>query len=302
MRNNSPSFKTLLLTLAAALPSVSRAFAFPSPALCSTTNSRQRHHENYYHRPNGDRLVGQTHRQPFQPTPPSSSLSSSSSSSLSNNDDGNDAADTLTIAIVSSAKNPPRDTTAFRDALASHPFCHMTGMRLSIVHVLLPQSVNSNDENDVLASSLRSSDIACFPASDAVQSYLRFVDARWNPSEEDVTDEERRSWPNIPPSSDVDDVDPAGMFPEGTGIMAACIDTETARRCLNSGRWMANHIYYPKSGDAVDLKIEEERDDDDDGDVAGQKEWTEDVIESWTASVIQAAGDVMERKFWGGGW
>ncbi len=54
----------------------------------------------------------------------------------------------------------------------------------------------------------------------------------------------------------------------------------------------------------MDLKIKEERDDNDDNDddanhvnVAGEKEWTEDVIKLWTASVMQAAEDVMERKF-----
>mmetsp|Transcript_14985 Transcript_14985/g.31699 ORF Transcript_14985/g.31699 Transcript_14985/m.31699 type:complete len:313 (-) Transcript_14985:56-994(-) len=311
--HNSPSFMTLLLTLAAALPPIGSAFAFPSLASHTTTSSIPRHH-----RPNRD-LVGHEHKYStrhhyFPPT----HLSSSSSG----NDDANKVADTINIAIVASANTAPLDTTAFREALASHPFCQMTGMQLSIVDILLPHNNinninNINNEDDKQSrnestTSLQSSDIACFPTSSTVKSYLRFVDSQLNLSN-DITEEERRRLPNRPPTKDAstddddDDVGPATSL-ETTGIMAACIDTETAKQCLNSGRWSANHIYYPKSGEAVDLKIEEGsdgNDDDDkvdDDDVVENEEWTEEMIDLWIASVMQAAGDVMERKFWGGGW
>ena len=40
------------------------------------------------------------------------------------------------------------------------------------------------------------------------------------------------------------------------------------------------------------------------GEEEGEEEVVEDDIDLqiWADSVIQAAGDAMERKFWGGGW
>ena len=65
---------------------------------------------------------------------------------------------------------------------------------------------------------------------------------------------------------------------ESADTMAICINTETARRALETGKWESRHIYYPK------------------GDEDGQN------IASWADMSLQAVGDIMERKFWGGGW
>ena len=84
--------------------------------------------------------------------------------------------------------------------------------------------------------------------------------------------------------------------------MAACPNVNTARECLNSGRFQAHQIYYPKDTQtSVELKTESL-------DVGEEEGKEEEVVEDdidlqiWADSVIQACGDVLERKFWGGGW
>lgn len=60
------------------------------------------------------------------------------------------------------------------------------------------------------------------------------------------------------------------------GVVAVCLSTETARKALESGRWESRYIYYPK-GDGDDVGL-------------------------WADSAVQAMGDILERRFWGGGW
>lgn len=96
-------------------------------------------------------------------------------------------------------------------------------------------------------------EIACFGSPSAVEAWLKNVDVKggW----ESLDDEEKKT-----------------LGPDGNGnVIAACIGTTSARACLESGRWHANDIYYPKENPGV---------------------------ESWAATTSQAAGDVMERKFW----
>ena len=88
------------------------------------------------------------------------------------------------------------------------------------------------------------------------------------------------------------------MGGDGSILMAACPLTETARECLNSGRWLANNIYYPKDNEAVELKTRSLEE----GEVDDENDDKEISVDAWASSVMQAAGDVMERKFWGGGW
>lgn len=133
------------------------------------------------------------------------------------------------------------------------------------------------------------------------------LDGHFNVAD-DITDEERRKLPNKPDlvgdiiqgiSGAVNEED--GAMPD-VGIMAACPNTNTAKECLNSGRWMSNYIYYPKDmQQAVELKTEAL---DSDSGTADEEGGNEDPIdlEVWAASIVQAAGDVHERKFWGGGW
>lgn len=59
-------------------------------------------------------------------------------------------------------------------------------------------------------------------------------------------------------------------------VVAVCLSKDTANACLQSERWESRNIYYPKGENTQ--------------------------IELWVNSCVQALGDVMERKFWGGGW
>ena len=54
-------------------------------------------------------------------------------------------------------------------------------------------------------------------------------------------------------------------------VVAACIGSETARVCLETGRWPAETIYYPKG---------------------------DDNVQGWADSTVQAAADLIEQRFW----
>lgn len=98
--------------------------------------------------------------------------------------------------------------------------------------------------------------IACFGSPSSVNGWLENVDRALGI--EDLDEEEKKKTPGS----------------QGN-VVAVCIGTTTARRCLESGRWLANDIYYPARNPG---------------------------LEGWTESCYTASGDVMERDFWGGGW
>ena len=54
-------------------------------------------------------------------------------------------------------------------------------------------------------------------------------------------------------------------------VVAACIGSETARVCLETGRWNSYNIYYPKG---------------------------DDNMQGWVDSTAQAAADLIEQRFW----
>ena len=96
-------------------------------------------------------------------------------------------------------------------------------------------------------------EIVCFGSPSAVKAWLRNIDVKGG--YEGLDEEEKKK-----------------LGPEGNGnVVAACIGTTSARACLESGRWHAMDIYYPKENPGV---------------------------ESWAASIAQATGDIMEKKFW----
>lgn len=97
--------------------------------------------------------------------------------------------------------------------------------------------------------------IACFGSPSAVDAWIENVDRALGI--EDLDEEARKKTPGS----------------QGN-VVAVCIGTTTARRCLESGRWIASDIYYPSVNPGL----------------AG-----------WTDSCYTASGDVMERAFWGGG-
>ncbi|KAL7499492.1 hypothetical protein ACHAWT_007773 [Skeletonema menzelii] len=214
-----------------------------------------------------------------------------------------DNSDSVNIALIQSDNGQQFSTEGLEDALKSHPFCKMTGVTLSLSTISVASELTKQD-----VSCLQQSDIACFSNVKGVKSYLSLLDDHFNVAE-DISDEDRRSLPNKPDlvgdiiqgiSGAVNEED-ASIIPDA-GIMAACPNTNTARECLNSGRWMSNHIYYPKdTQQAVELKTEEIGSGEDTADEEGENEDPVD-LEVWAASIVQAAGDVYERKFWGGGW
>lgn len=102
-------------------------------------------------------------------------------------------------------------------------------------------------------SNLDRVDVACFASPESVEQWLHNVDVSLGI--EDGTDEEKRA--------------------AGNGnVIAACIGTETARICLESGRWQPNDIYYPKG---------------------------DDDVQGWADSAVQAVADIFEKEFWGDG-
>ena len=96
-------------------------------------------------------------------------------------------------------------------------------------------------------------DVACFGSPSSVEAWLKNIDrAR---GFEDLDEDAKKK-----------------LGPDGNGnVLAACIGTTSARACLESGRWHATDIYYPKEDPGV---------------------------ESWAQSAAQAVADTLERKFW----
>ncbi|KAL3779555.1 hypothetical protein HJC23_009607 [Cyclotella cryptica] len=172
----------------------------------------------------------------------------------------------------------------------------MTGVSLSIDYI--PTTTESASWSKSELDILQNTDIACFSTTSSVKRYLKKLDNHLN-VDPGISQEERRKLPNKPDLV-ADILQTVGDG--GDTLMAVCPSNEIARECLNCGRWQANHIYYPKDGSAVELKTESLPEEE-------EKEESEDVeedvdidVDVWAASVMQAAGDVLERKFWGGGW
>lgn len=202
-------------------------------------------------------------------------------------DDEADESSTINIAIFSNSQDD-----VFQNALINHPFCKMTGVTLSIDTITTNKDASwTKSELDVI----QSTDIACFSTVSSVKTYLNKLDNHLKVDPK-LPQEERRKLPNKPDL--VADI-MGGTGGATNGVMAACPVTETARECLNSGRWMANNIYYPKDGKAVELKPQSLEEGEE---VEEAEEDLEIDVNTWAASVMQAAGDVLESKFWGGGW
>eukprot|EP00571_Detonula_confervacea_P008894 CAMPEP_0172328594 /NCGR_PEP_ID=MMETSP1058-20130122/60434_1 /TAXON_ID=83371 /ORGANISM="Detonula confervacea, Strain CCMP 353" /LENGTH=264 /DNA_ID=CAMNT_0013045715 /DNA_START=618 /DNA_END=1412 /DNA_ORIENTATION=+ len=202
----------------------------------------------------------------------------------SNDDDGSS---TINIALITATINYNDE---LQTALKEHPFCKMTGVQLSFADVQATSAETSSFSKENVAD-LQRAEIACFENMSAVKSYLQMLDDNLNVLK-DISDEDRRKLPNKPAGTD------------DVVLMAACPNANTARKCLDSGRWMSNHIYYPKDTQkAVELKAQPIGDEGSEGEVVQEEEEEEDVdVKVWADSVAQAAGDAYERNAWGGGW
>ena len=107
----------------------------------------------------------------------------------------------------------------------------------------------SDDEMERVLDDIQ---IACFGSPSSVDAWLENIDRKLDI--EGLSDEEKRATPGC----------------NGNAI-AVCIGSTTARRCLESGRWQAMDIYYPKQDPG---------------------------IQGWADCCLQAAGDIMENSFW----
>mmetsp|Transcript_24736 Transcript_24736/g.51761 ORF Transcript_24736/g.51761 Transcript_24736/m.51761 type:complete len:273 (+) Transcript_24736:67-885(+) len=219
--------------------------------------------------------------------------------SSSSDSDKDDASSTINIAYITTTDDN-QHLEELQTMIKKHPFCKMmSSVQLAIS--VVPATSSPSWSKEAFAS-LQNADIACFGTTSDVISYLQKLDNDHFNVAEDISDEDRRKLPNKPDL--VGDI--LGTATEGGVVfMAACPNVEAARECLNSGRWTNNHIYYPKETQGVvQLKTEPlEGQDGGEGEGSGEDELEEEIdVGVWAEAVVQAAGDVMERKFWGGGW
>lgn len=200
--------------------------------------------------------------------------------------DDDDGSNTINIALISDNDHDELETT-----LKNHPLCKMTGTKFSIANVPASSSTEKSPWTEEDISNLEQADIALFDTASAVTSYLNNLDYGHFGIAEDMDDMERRGLPNKPSEDNT------------ATFMAACPNVNSAKECLNSGRWESNHIYYPKETQgAVQLKTEPiAGEDGSDGEEKVEEEEEIDM-QIWADAIAQAGADAMERKFWGGGW
>ena len=177
------------------------------------------------------------------------------------------------IVALTTREEDDVTNTALRQALKDHPFQKMSGIELTIVDIPCVSSDSSenitwSDEDESIIERVDIADVACFVSPVAVASWLDNIDEELDVPD-DISDDDRRKLPN-------------------GDVKAACACAETARVCLDTGRWISNEIYYPRGGIDSDIKNSEGASSVD--------------LEEWATWITQAAGDAMERKFWGGGW
>jgi len=203
-------------------------------------------------------------------------------------DESDDGSNIINIAVISATDDSSSSYDGLQSTIESHPFCKMTGVQLSMSEIIADMSWKKDEI--VL---LQQAEIACFTSKSAVKQYLQLLDDHLKVPK-DTSDEERRKLPNK-----LDIVgDILGTTQQIATIMAACPTMDIAKECLNSGRWQNNHIYYPKDTQGVvDMKTEELGENDKE-----EEEEAEIDITIWADAIVQAAGDVYERSFWGGGW
>ena len=191
--------------------------------------------------------------------------------------------------------------------LNEHPFCKMTGIKLAIADVSVTSTAATWTEEEVTC--LQQADVACFDTTQAVRTYLGILDKQIYDytlvPDTSILDEGRRKLPNKPDAIPAITSN-ASISMTSHIMMAACPNFNTAKTCLDSGRWMSNHIYYPKDTNNMQQGVELKVLPLDNNNAVHSIDDTNMIeninFEIWADSIVQAAGDVMERKFWGGGW
>mmetsp|Transcript_22499 Transcript_22499/g.27129 ORF Transcript_22499/g.27129 Transcript_22499/m.27129 type:complete len:238 (+) Transcript_22499:102-815(+) len=150
-----------------------------------------------------------------------------------------------------------------QQALLKHDMLRMLGLQLKFVEVPCVGDDESLDSN-----LLQDIDLVCFQTEEAVKQWLQQIDKMLG-----IEDSESLEGPE--------------KLALGNGdVVAACMYTEVANVCLQSSRWESRNIYYPNINKAGMRATDSDKND----------------LEKWADSTAQAFGDIMERKFWGGGW
>ena len=151
---------------------------------------------------------------------------------------------TIRVAVTDSDN---KQQQALEKCIETHPLLSMMDVSTEFVNLSCTEQAADVAAFDETVDSL---DIACFGSPTAVQSWLNTLDHAMG-TQDQPKEESRRG---------------------GNGdVVAACIGSETARVCLETGRWQAHNIYYPKGADDV---------------------------QGWADSAVQAVADLMERHFW----
>ncbi len=134
-----------------------------------------------------------------------------------------------------------------KDTLESRKDCSFTVTRYNTYDTIPVQL--SDTEMEIVMDDIQ---IACFGSPSSVDAWLENVDRKLGI--EGDSDDDKRATPGC-----------------NGNTIAVCIGSTTAKRCLESGRWQAMDIYYPKKDPG---------------------------IQGWADCCLQAAGDVMENSFW----
>jgi hypothetical protein len=131
-----------------------------------------------------------------------------------------------------------------------HPLLSMIAGTANFVEIPCSDTESASIFED---NPLNMLDVACFGSPESVKQWLHNVDVSLGIV--DMAEEDKRSMGN-------------------GDVMAACIGIDTAKICLESGRWESDNIYYPRLGDDM---------------------------QGWADSAVQAVSDLAERNFWGDG-
>eukprot|EP00591_Stephanopyxis_turris_P009489 CAMPEP_0195523310 /NCGR_PEP_ID=MMETSP0794_2-20130614/22316_1 /TAXON_ID=515487 /ORGANISM="Stephanopyxis turris, Strain CCMP 815" /LENGTH=243 /DNA_ID=CAMNT_0040653279 /DNA_START=17 /DNA_END=748 /DNA_ORIENTATION=+ len=171
-------------------------------------------------------------------------------SSRNNSEDNDNEKNTITVALT----NAINQNDDMREALANHPALSMLGVNLNLIELPCVSNTTTTAISNNQLSSIKEGliDISCFESISAVNSWLRNIDLIFDSV--NATEDEKRALGN-------------------GNVVAVCFDCDTAKRCLESGRWESQSIYYSTN------------------------EFTQG-LQGYADSAMHALGDVRETKFW----
>ena len=114
-------------------------------------------------------------------------------------DDNDNEANTINIAFISSSTSIVDDDDGqdklLESVLEDHPFCKMTGTKLSIEKIPVDTKAKASSWSKEHITHIQEADIACFRSTSDVKYYLQSIDDYSNVPK-DLAEEERRNLPN----------------------------------------------------------------------------------------------------------